>query len=381
VDIPNLSEDEVIALLDDDSTPEEVVEQLAEHHFRFPAVTPSEPVTQSVTIDELAALMGTDTDKVLSHTKNAWVDGLAVLRDADLSDLRSDTVLDAFTATAIRATFDDIPNHSEATEGVMGALNKRAHRRRKKRFEDRRFHPSFGGVTLVAEGDSWFQHPYPGRMDVIQWLNERQDKYAIRCQSYAGDWIAQMREVLDTTLNLIEDVDAKAFLLSGGGNDMVGKPGIGHLFRKYKEGKPPSYYLGLAADRRLGELKRLYVDIIERVSARFPGLPILVHGYAHPFPGVNRHVSSGWAAWIQPSLEDDAGFKDMPKLQRAVVRLAMDRFNDMLEALADAYPNVHYIDCRKLVDRREHWVDELHPTDSRWKAVAEAFEDKLDAVL
>lgn len=269
---------------------------------------------------------------------------------------------------------DDIPNHSDADAWFFSAFNDRAQQDRERRFWARVRDPDFRGHVVVAEGDSWFQYPYI-KTDIIDHLSARPE-LAIRCRSAAGDWLRQMVDDLPGTLDAIEAVEARALLLSGGGNDLVGNPGLGHLVRRHRPGEPASYYIGDDARRRLDDMAEMYRYIVSTVHKRFPGLPILCHGYAHSVPGKQR-----WMGWVARSLERDARIED-PSLQAAIVHHMIDRFNDSLIALSQADPDVHYIDCRALIQPElSHWFDEIHPTDEKWAAVADAFADRLRTVL
>ncbi len=56
-----------------------------------------------------------------------------------------------------------------------------------------------------------------------------------------------------------------------------------------------------------------------------------------------------------------------PELQRAIVQLLIDRFNEMRIKLAGEYDNVTHVDCRGVVTE---WHDELHPKSADFGRVA-----------
>ena len=115
-------------------------------------------------------------------------------------------------------------NQSDASKGVMGWANKSdtASRIRKyyRKIERRRWSSDRRkNKVIVAEGDSWFQFPY-FVSDIIDRLMTRSD-YAIYAIAYGGDWITNIIH----EGKYVEELSIHApdvFLMSGGGNDMVG---------------------------------------------------------------------------------------------------------------------------------------------------------------
>ncbi len=259
---------------------------------------------------------------------------------------------------------EDIPNFSTADKGLLGAFNARARRRRQRRYAKRK-EEGFDGITIVSEGDSWFQYPIM-LDDVIDHLAERED-FNICCLAAGGDWlsnIVQQKEYLAT----IENEGAQVFLVSGGGNDLVGKERLSWLLRRYKAGRPPEWYLGENIDRALDQLRMLYETMFDELTERWPDLVIVGHGYAHARPDGGE--------WLGGPMEA-IGIEDT-QLQRAIVRHMIDRFAEMRIELAERYPNVHFVDCRGLVTK---WHDELHPTSKHYGKVAKAFARTIRKAL
>jgi hypothetical protein len=66
-----------------------------------------------------------------------------------------------------------------------------------------------------------------------------------------------------------------------------------------------------------------------------------------------------------------------PQLQVAIVRVLVDRFNDLLKTLCrDFSPNATHVDCRGSVPAGL-WYDELHPSSDGFKYVAAKFANYL----
>ncbi len=114
------------------------------------------------------------------------------------------------------------PNHSDAEENILGSLNKSSnaakmrkyHRRIKNGVKDK------GWKVIFVEGDSWYEYPWFIR-EITDQLNKRRNKFAIYSIAYGGDWLSNMLYNM-TFLNDLPKVSPDVYLLSGGGNDMVG---------------------------------------------------------------------------------------------------------------------------------------------------------------
>lgn len=258
----------------------------------------------------------------------------------------------------------DIPNLSTANQGIMGAFNRRARKKRTKRFL-KRHQAGFDGLTIVSEGDSWFQYPVKLR-DVIDHLSERPE-WNILSLGFAGDWLSNIR-LREEYLGAIETYEPRIFLISGGGNDMVGKQRLKWLLRMFVPGQTADYYLGPAFDTAIDQLEELYDGLYSELAERFPHLWIIGHGYDWPTPADGD--------WLGKPMEA-LGIRD-GELQRQVAGLLIDRFNEMRLRLADRYERVRQIDNRGLVGE---WYDELHPTSGEFGRVAERFAAEIDRIV
>ncbi|MCH9686663.1 MAG: SGNH/GDSL hydrolase family protein [Deltaproteobacteria bacterium] len=273
----------------------------------------------------------------------------------------------AATPPPAHATIPDalrsIPNLSTAAEGILGGYNRRARLRRQKQFAKRA--RGFSGVTLVTEGDSWFQFPTT-RQDVIDHLFERDDfnPYSL---GYAGDWLSNIVRHHEY-YNAIHHYRPQVFLLSGGGNDMLGKGRLKWLLHPFAAGRAPEDYFGASMQRALDDLERLYRFVFDELTHNFPELLIVGHGYDYGTPDNGRWLGKPMAT---------IGIHD-PQLQRAIVHALMDRFNAMRIRVASDYDRVVHVDIRGRVD---DWGDELHPTSKGFAVVASAFDRAIRANL
>lgn len=114
------------------------------------------------------------------------------------------------------------PNNSDAEDNILGRLNKSSnkakmgkyHRRIRRGVKDK------GWKVLFIEGDSWYEYPWFIR-EITDQLNNRKYKFAVYSTAYGGDWLSNMLYNM-TYLNELPKVSPDVYLLSGGGNDMVG---------------------------------------------------------------------------------------------------------------------------------------------------------------
>lgn len=246
-------------------------------------------------------------------------------------------------------------------------------------------------AVLVSEGDSWFQFPV-FLEDVIDHLA---GEFNIWSVDAAGDTLQKM--VIDDAeymQALWERQPAvRAFLFSGGGNDIVGADRDGSSFvarivRRFEPGRPAEWYLETPAfGQRLGFIEGCYRAVLTNVAAAFPTLPVICHAYDYSIPGApddpRNPIWAGPDQWIGRPLRS-LGIAD-PQLQRDIVRLMIDRLTGRLQALCGgnnpggAFPNAWLVDARAAVGTR--WADELHPTNEGYGLVAARFAAVLRRAL
>lgn len=249
---------------------------------------------------------------------------------------------------------------------ILNTFNKLA-RIRRNRVYKRRIR-GWGGVKIVAEGDSWFQYPLILK-DVIDQLCDLDNfKYAIYGLSEAGDLLSNIvRE--DEITEAIQRERPDVFLISGGGNDMVGNERMATMVHKYSANRKVENYPNEKFDVFLDEIESIYRQLFTRLLAMRRHLKIVCHGYDYALPDGGK--------WLGNPLEKQ-GIDDK-KLQKDIVKVMIDRFNERLIAIANDFDgSVYHVDCRTVV---KHWYDELHPRDSSYFAVAKCFDKVIKRAL
>jgi hypothetical protein len=266
--------------------------------------------------------------------------------------------------------------------------------------------------VILAEGDSWFQFPV-FVSDIIDWLQKRDD-YMIFSIAYGGDWLTNI--IYEG--KYIEEISIHApdvFLISGGGNDMVGSSrlaimvdrsnGIGHLKQK-SDFAAASYKVDddFVVGRRyitkefysfLWIMKAQYWKMFDgfKSSGKLKHMQIITQGYAYAVPTYSRTWSwrypwkslvnalLGTGKWLKHPLmikgipDKEGQTRD---IHRKIVKTMVHDLNEMFISLSHAFTNVYHIDSRSLI-KDDHWFDELHLYSHMFKKVARAFEQCIDS--
>jgi lysophospholipase L1-like esterase len=253
--------------------------------------------------------------------------------------------------------------------------------------------PGANGV-LLAEGDSWFDYPFH---DVLGML-EDEHNFRVESVAHKGDTVEEMAYD-DTQLDGLErkiqhlQNDARvprAFLLSGGGNDIAGQEfavllnhrssSLGTLNPRIVDGiiNERIRFAFLSVIATMTRLSQLYFN---RVT------PIVLHGYSYPVPDGRGYLGGAWVLpgpWLEPGFRQK-GYLDLEENSAVMVDL-IDTFNQMLATIPDegGLGHVKYLDLRSVLSNelagrvyRRSWENELHPTKSGFESVADEFSKLL----
>ncbi len=304
-----------------------------------------------------------------------------------------------------------IKNESTASLGLIGALNKHSQHKKDKTFE-RKIKHQFGDKELypshkivLVEGDSWFEFPL--------FLHEvtdnliKQDNLAVYSLASGGDWVANMISSGDYQKEYFS-LKPDVFIISGGGNDMVGE----HRLSKMIADKPIAKEEPFLADYREYVVLRQnhkavpmcnanfcpieyhnYADSIAVYTAKidsinldkivngrryihknfyrwlvtfkleykilfeslrkidpihFDSLKIITQGYDYAIPNSRKKIGIRLlmenGKWLQKPLEKK-GITDQ-YTQESIVMAMMFDFNEMLIELGKEYPNIYHVDVR-----------------------------------
>lgn len=221
-------------------------------------------------------------------------------------------------------------------------------------------------VSILSEGDSWFQYPFLLH-DVIDVVMDHPE-YAVKSLGGASHLVLDMYEDGEV-FDEVEALQPEFVLLSGGGNDIVGDGGLTDYLKHYDPALKPEHYLTDAFEARLRELLDTWGRTFRRISKKRPGVQILFHGYDYGIPEEG-------GAWMGLPMEA-LGINNQD-LRRAIVRVFIDRYNTDLAALANSIgPHIHHIDCRGICADDE-WRDELHPNDAGFAKAGAKFVTRIE---
>ena len=245
-----------------------------------------------------------------------------------------------------------------------------------------------GGPTplqVFAEGDSWFDYPYPFfGGGVIPRLEDRLGVPILNLAK-AGDEVRYMLGVKERKL-LIEQFTQgcpaggawDAMLFSGGGNDIVDNPMVLWI-KTYNAAMPP---VALIDKARFGAALALvragYEDLIGLRDALSPATHLFFHAYDFALPDGRGACHLG--PWLKPTF-DLRGFPDQASAFE-VVKIMLGEFAAVLQSLEAAHAKVTFINGQgTLAPRTSSWHNELHPSKAGFKTFASLFHQKLKAVF
>jgi hypothetical protein len=237
-------------------------------------------------------------------------------------------------------------------------------------------------LSVLAEGDSWFD--YPGilgtRGSVIDHLARKIDTPILNL-AHRGDEVRQMLSLVqreEITRRLTDGVPdvGGAFdilLFSGGGNDLVGDQFCIWL-KQYQPGMSAQDVIDTPRlDAVLAIVEAGYRDLLEIRNAMSPTTSVFLHTYDFAVP--NGKGVCGVGPWLRPSLK----FRQVPQPLRAgVVKEMLVRFDSRVRQLAAGYPKVYVVPTQGTLSASE-WDNEIHPDRKGFEKVAGKFAAELRA--
>ena len=248
---------------------------------------------------------------------------------------------------------------------------------RRKRYRNLKKDPN--RLRLVAEGDSWFQYPI-----ILQdTLDQLYKVYAICSFAEAGDTLENYLRTKDKQyLNAIGEEGVKFFLVSGGGNDV-----LGDNFKTYLRENPdandptPQKYLNQDLFTQLDKLDEMYTQMFNELFASYNDLHILVHCYDYLIPvDTNLSGNEKKSSWTGKHMIDK-GIAPQ-EVREGVIRYIIDEFAGRLAALTqkpEFAGRVTFVDTRGLVPRTL-WFDEIHPKNAGFQIVADKFIGEIERI-
>lgn len=223
-------------------------------------------------------------------------------------------------------------------------------------------------IRIVAEGDSWFQYPFL-KHDMIDVLMER---YAVNCLSAGGDTVANMIRQSEY-IDAIAREKPRAFVFSGGGNDLVGDGKLRTMLRDFRAGASARDLVDWDQFQSvLTDVLSGFSGIATRLEREFPALPMLTHAYDRP-----ENIAKG--PWIKPFMDERGIPLDIGK---TIIGLMLDEFGNGLSKLTQQHANLILVSVSGTVGRNvSDWYDALHPQDPGFRRAANKLVARIDHLL
>jgi hypothetical protein len=213
-------------------------------------------------------------------------------------------------------------------------------------------------IRVVAEGDSWFQHPLVE--DILDHLSNHVAVYSIGA---AGDELRNMfRE--NEYFPAVKSQGARYLLLSGGGNDLLG-PMFKNYINDFATETSSHDLINAECRKKISDMENIYDILLSHLSNELPDVRVLIHGYDYVIPREGR--AGRWVGRVLTARGITAG-----PMRRTIVAQLIDRFNESIASLAARHRNLVYVDARKAVSETQ-WYDEIHPDSSGFQQVAICF--------
>jgi hypothetical protein len=313
-----------------------------------------------------------------------------------------------------------IVNNSDAHLGKLGELNKKDRNGRQRKFWKRindGLRNKQGHYTILAEGDSWFQFPKLPFLgidvvnDIVDHLHD-DEKFNTYSLAAGGDWLSNIMHTGEYIREL-PIINPDAFLISGGGNDLVGNMRLATMietgidndgmtrmknrlkmirreqmnavdFQKYELGlqKLNTEFFNFLNICFIEYFVFFHNLIIK--SSKYKRTLFITQGYDYaipsdakmrnfnPFQGLINYVN-GSGKWLySPLMLKGVTDKTM---QQACLFTMIYEFNEMLINIGSfrGFPNVFHIDSRGFA-KWDDWYDELHLKSKSFKLVAQKFQ-------
>ena len=246
---------------------------------------------------------------------------------------------------------------------------------------------------ILGWGDSWLDRPVGAdlRDKLAAFGYEVPEKF---CKYSEWPRIETMAASPDRFCRFLENtlISPKrplALLLSGGGNDSTEDRLRAMLVPKTPSTSTPIDDTKLK--QHIAKLEVSYRTVLTRIDKIFKDLhvtdiPVIVHGYDHPFPaGFTRLTGQTYAMkWMRTPFKDfDWKWPADRKATTKAMRHLIDELNVMLAKLEATFSFVRHVDLRETIETawpraaEQHWFDDLHPDDDACELLAGKVDEAI----
>lgn len=261
---------------------------------------------------------------------------------------------------------------------VANAAAKRWRRRKYNRMA--RKYPT--KIKMVSEGDSWFQHPM-----IKETIDHLMKYYPIYSVGKAGQELSNY--VASGEFNkALEEIKPKYFLISGGGNDILGE-NMKKFLHRYEnvdicdEGLEPGRFFNDNFKRTIEQIEKWYQIILDASINQDANMKIIIHGYDYIIPRkhfTNLSEKGAKKGWVGRFLSEFGITREGDR--KAISKYLIDTFNTRIIALINDkkyHGKVYFADVRDNVLNYE-WYDEIHPDDNGFLKISGEFLQIINAI-
>jgi len=234
-----------------------------------------------------------------------------------------------------------------------------------------------GRLILVSEGDSWFSYPLNRTIaDYIEMMGDfsmlRLEHNGDEARKILGQGSAQLRKLR----YYLKKYAIDALLLSAGGNDLVAHE-LNKLLGPKSPGAKWQSTIKLAnLTTLLDELIDAYARLLDARDTLRPNCVVFAHSYSY-FAPTGRKATGPFGLgsagpWIKPVLVAkgiDPKTEGVP-----LTHYLVDELHARLQSLAATRSRFVVVDTRAALPADDvHWADEIHPTGTGFRRLAEQF--------
>lgn len=243
-------------------------------------------------------------------------------------------------------------------------------------------------VRILAEGDSWFAYPrrflLAGRpANIIDHLADEENLLILNTAAN-GDEIVSMisGEQKFALLKRLEHIRFDFVLLSGGGNDIVGRYDFGFLLHPFEAGM--DWQDCIHRDRlaiKLRQVELAYREIIERIAGIDENVRIVTHTYDFAVPSPVGYelfdIIPLGRSWMLPYFHEK-GITDT-NFQKKIIRNMLVRLKNTLLRIRQDYENRFTVVNTQGLLTEYQWQNEIHPTSEGFGIIAKKIYEEAIA--
>ncbi|MEJ0084172.1 MAG: hypothetical protein WDO72_00685 [Pseudomonadota bacterium] len=232
-------------------------------------------------------------------------------------------------------------------------------------------------LIVVSEGDSWFSYPLNANLaDYVEMMSDfsmlRLEHNGDEARDILGNGSEQLKKLKYYLKNYAVDL----LMMSAGGNDLVARE-LGKVLNPKAAGATWQSAVKLGAlTTVLDDIVAAYSRLLDARDVLRPKCVVVAHSYCY-FQPTGRKATGPFGLlkagpWMRPVLLSKGIEPDTEG--REVAKYLVDELHARLRALAAARPRFHVVDMRAALPVDDvHWADEIHPSGTGFRRLAEDF--------